>query len=100
MSYPQPRQSSTSPRSDPTCFQICQPAEQMPGDKYQKLSALELARQIEADELSPSAVLDLCADAIAAHGNAVGAFASLDIQQARKTVEFDSAALRLTPLRG
>ena len=31
------------------------------------LSALDLARRIEAGELTPAAVVDLCAQAIAAH---------------------------------
>ena len=43
------------------------------------LSALELARRIEAGTLSPRAVVDLCAEAIAAHESEIGAFAALDL---------------------
>ena len=43
------------------------------------LSALELARRIEAGELTPRAVVDLCAQAIAAKETEIGAFTALDI---------------------
>ena len=47
------------------------------------LSALDLARRIEAGELTPRAVVDLCAEAIAAREPEIGAFAALDIDGAR-----------------
>ena len=40
------------------------------------LSALGLARRIEAGELNPAAVVDLCAEAIAAREAEIGAFAA------------------------
>ena len=49
----------------------------------QKLSALDLARRVEAGELTPEAVVDLCAAAIAAREDEVGAFTHLDIDGAR-----------------
>lgn len=67
---------------------------------FPRLAALDLARQIEAGKLTPAAVLERCAAAIAAHEEAVCAFASLDIQQARKIAERDGGALSVMPLRG
>src|SRR5262245_30393127 len=60
------------------------------------LSALELARQIETGALTPRAVVDLCADAIAKREAEIGAFVALDIEAARARAD-DCAAL---PLRG
>jgi Asp-tRNAAsn/Glu-tRNAGln amidotransferase A subunit and related amidases len=51
------------------------------------LSALELARRIEAGTLRPRAVVELCAEAIAAHENDIGAFAALGIDAARQRAE-------------
>jgi Asp-tRNA(Asn)/Glu-tRNA(Gln) amidotransferase A subunit family amidase len=60
------------------------------------LSALELARRIEAGALSPRAVVELCAEAVATHESEIGAFAELDA--ARRRVE--QQQLALLPLRG
>ena len=62
------------------------------------LSALELARRIEAGALSPRAVVELCAEAIATHENEIGAFAALDLDAARQRAE--QQQLALLPLRG
>jgi Asp-tRNA(Asn)/Glu-tRNA(Gln) amidotransferase A subunit family amidase len=62
------------------------------------LSALDLARRIEAGDLSPRAVLDLCAKAITERDAGIGAFAALDLDAARRHA--DEAALRALPLRG
>ena len=51
------------------------------------LSALDLARRIEAGELTPRAVVDLCAEAIAARESEVGAFVALDLDAARRAAE-------------
>src|SRR3954466_5653861 len=51
------------------------------------LPALELARRIEAGALSPRAVLELCAEAVATHEGDIGAFAALDLDAARRRVE-------------
>jgi len=60
------------------------------------LHALELARRIEAGELTPAAVLEDCERAIAAREAEIGAFAALDLPRAKK-----SAAIAPTgPLRG
>jgi len=60
------------------------------------LSALDLARRIEAGDLTPRAVVDRCADAIAAREHEIGAFATLDIEAARRSAD----GLAATPLRG
>ena len=62
------------------------------------LSALDLARQIEAGTLTPRKVIDLCAQAIAAREAAVGAFVALDVEAACGLAEH--ADLAQTPLRG
>jgi len=62
------------------------------------LSALDLARRIEAGELTPAQVIDRCAEAIAAREAEVGAFVTLNLEGARKAAQ--SAALKSTPLRG
>ena len=49
----------------------------MPGTSM--LSALDLARRIEAGEITPRGVVDLCAEAIAAREKEVGAFVALDL---------------------
>src|ERR1700731_4638633 len=66
----------------------------MPG----MLSALDLARRIEAGELTPRAVVDMCAEAIAARDKEVGAFVVLDLVAARQAAE--NPKLPSTPLRG
>src|ERR1700689_1746447 len=62
------------------------------------LSALDLARRIEAGEITPRAVVDICAEAIAARDKEVGAFVVLDLVAARQAAE--NAKLPSTPLRG
>jgi Asp-tRNA(Asn)/Glu-tRNA(Gln) amidotransferase A subunit family amidase len=62
------------------------------------LSALGLARAIESGELTPAHALDLCADAIAKREKDVGAFATLDIEGARKVAA--RPGIKDTPLRG
>jgi hypothetical protein len=60
------------------------------------LSALALARRIEAGELTPRAVVEMSAQAIAAREKEIGAFAALDIERACNTAD----ALASKPLRG
>ena len=62
------------------------------------LSALDLARRIDAGELSPAAVVDLCVKAIDAREAEIGAFTTLDLGGARLRAQSD--ALARTPLRG
>ena len=62
------------------------------------LSALDLVRRIEAGELMPLAVLELCAQAIDAREKEVGAFAALDLDAARRHAEAPHFAS--TPLQG
>jgi Asp-tRNA(Asn)/Glu-tRNA(Gln) amidotransferase A subunit family amidase len=62
------------------------------------LSALDLARRIEAGELTPRAVVDMCAEAIAACEKEVHAFVVLDLVAARRAAE--NPKLPSTPLRG
>jgi Asp-tRNA(Asn)/Glu-tRNA(Gln) amidotransferase A subunit family amidase len=62
------------------------------------LSALDLARRIEQGELTPRAVVDMCAAAIAAREGEVRAFVVLDLERARRAA--DDAKLRGKPLRG
>ena len=62
------------------------------------LSALELARRIEAGALSPRAVVELCAEAVARHESEIGAFAALELDAARRRVE--QQQLAPLPLRG
>src|SRR5215510_13115324 len=47
------------------------------------LSALKLVRQIETGALTPRAVVELCADAIAKREGEIGAFVALAIEAAR-----------------
>jgi Asp-tRNA(Asn)/Glu-tRNA(Gln) amidotransferase A subunit family amidase len=62
------------------------------------LAALDLARRIEAGELSPRAVVELCAEAIAADEARIGAFVALDIDAARRAAE--EPGLAAAPLHG
>ncbi len=62
------------------------------------LQALDLARRIEAGELSPADVVDLCAEAIAARDAEVCAFAALDV--ARAKAQARDAGLAARPLHG
>ena len=60
------------------------------------LSALDLARRIEAGELKPRAAVELCAEAIAAKEGEIGAFTALDLEGARRVAD----SLASLPLRG
>jgi Asp-tRNA(Asn)/Glu-tRNA(Gln) amidotransferase A subunit family amidase len=62
------------------------------------LSALDLVRRIETGELTPRAVVELCAEAIAAREKDIGAFATLDLAGARGAA--DDPRLSSVPLRG
>src|SRR5262245_29181213 len=62
------------------------------------LSALDLARRIEAGDLKPQAALDLCAQAFAEHEATIGAFATLDLETARHAA--NAASIAALPLRG
>ena len=62
------------------------------------LSALDLARRIEAGELKPRAVVELCAEAIAAREPETRAFVVLDLDAARRAAE--EPHLASSPLRG
>ncbi|HEX4411452.1 MAG TPA: amidase [Xanthobacteraceae bacterium] len=62
------------------------------------LSALDLARRIESGELTPRAVIELCAEAIAAREIDVRAFVVLDLDGARRAAE--APGLASSPLRG
>src|SRR5580693_7018900 len=62
------------------------------------LSALDLARAVEAGTITPRDVVDRCAQAIARHEAEIGAFVALDVEAARRAAEVPG--LRLTPLRG
>jgi Asp-tRNA(Asn)/Glu-tRNA(Gln) amidotransferase A subunit family amidase len=62
------------------------------------LSALDLARRVESGELKPRAVVELCAEAIAAREPDVRAFVTLDLDAARRAA--DAPRLAASPLRG
>jgi Asp-tRNA(Asn)/Glu-tRNA(Gln) amidotransferase A subunit family amidase len=62
------------------------------------LSAVALARAIEAGERTPADVVELCAGAIAEREKEVGAFATLDLEAARKAAQ--QPRLKDKPLRG
>jgi Asp-tRNA(Asn)/Glu-tRNA(Gln) amidotransferase A subunit family amidase len=64
----------------------------------QMLSALDLVRRVEAGELKPRDAVELCAEAIAARENEVGAFAALDLDAARRAAA--APDLASMPLRG
>jgi Asp-tRNA(Asn)/Glu-tRNA(Gln) amidotransferase A subunit family amidase len=64
------------------------------------LSALDLARKVEAGTLQPIDIIEQCADAIAAQEDEVGAFTYLDIDGARKRAREDAARLAAGALRG
>jgi Asp-tRNA(Asn)/Glu-tRNA(Gln) amidotransferase A subunit family amidase len=64
------------------------------------LSALDLARRVEAGEITPEGVVDLCAAAISAREDEVGAFTHLAIDEARALARRDAERLRALPLRG
>jgi Asp-tRNA(Asn)/Glu-tRNA(Gln) amidotransferase A subunit family amidase len=60
------------------------------------LSALDLARRIDSGELTPRAVVEMCAETIAARESEIGAFTAFDIDRARQHA--DQLASR--PLHG
>jgi Asp-tRNA(Asn)/Glu-tRNA(Gln) amidotransferase A subunit family amidase len=62
------------------------------------LAALDLSRRIAAGELSPRAVVELCAEAIGAVEGRIGAFVTLDLDGARHAAE--NSRLLAKPLRG
>ena len=62
------------------------------------LSALGLARRLEAGELTPRRVVEMCAEAVAAREGDVGAFVTLDLEAARRATE--DKRLAFSPLRG
>jgi len=62
------------------------------------LSALDLVRRVESGELTPRALIDLCAEAIAAREKEIGAFVTLDLDAARGAAA--DTHLAATPLRG
>ncbi len=62
------------------------------------LHALDLARKIEAGELTPAALMESCAEAITAGEPRIGAFAALDLAGARAAA--GNPALAGGPLRG
>jgi Asp-tRNA(Asn)/Glu-tRNA(Gln) amidotransferase A subunit family amidase len=62
------------------------------------LQALDLARRIDAGELGPADVVDLCAEAIDAREKDVCAFAALDVERAKSKAR--AADLASRPLRG
>jgi Asp-tRNA(Asn)/Glu-tRNA(Gln) amidotransferase A subunit family amidase len=64
------------------------------------LSALDLIRRIDAGDLTPADIIDLCAQAIAVHESQVGAFITLDLAGAKAQAEKNADALKTLPLRG
>ena len=64
------------------------------------LSALDLARRVEANDITPEGIVDLCAAAIAAREDDVGAFTYLNIEGAKKHAREDAKRLAATPLCG
>ena len=62
------------------------------------MPALDLVRRIEAGELTPRAVADLCTEAIGTREKEVGAFVALDLDAARRAAT--DPRLAATPLRG
>jgi Asp-tRNA(Asn)/Glu-tRNA(Gln) amidotransferase A subunit family amidase len=70
----------------------------MPATLMPAISALDLARRIESGDLTPRAVVDICAEAIALREKEIGAFVVLDLVAARRAA--DDAKIAATPLRG
>ena len=62
------------------------------------LSALGLAKQIAGGELTPRAVVEMCAESIAARERQIGAFVALDLERARRAA--DEPRLASAPLHG
>jgi Asp-tRNA(Asn)/Glu-tRNA(Gln) amidotransferase A subunit family amidase len=72
--------------------------QKLPMTSAPMLSALDLAARIESGDITPGAVIDLCAEAITLHEGEIGAFAALDIDAARRAAA--APDLRSMPLRG
>ena len=64
------------------------------------LSALDLARRIENGDLTAADAVDLCAQAITAREEEVGAFTVLDLAGAKAAASANAATLHALPLRG
>jgi Asp-tRNA(Asn)/Glu-tRNA(Gln) amidotransferase A subunit family amidase len=62
------------------------------------LSARDLVRRLAAGEITALDAVELCAQAIAAREDEIGAFAALDLERARRLAQ--DPALAATPLRG
>jgi Asp-tRNA(Asn)/Glu-tRNA(Gln) amidotransferase A subunit family amidase len=62
------------------------------------LSALDLAARLEAGKLTPRAVIETCAEAIAAREKDISAFVTLDLAGARRAA--DDPRVSSLPLRG
>jgi Asp-tRNA(Asn)/Glu-tRNA(Gln) amidotransferase A subunit family amidase len=62
------------------------------------LSALDLARRVEAGELTPRRIVELCAETIAAREEEVRTFVVLDLDAARRAAE--APRLSSSPLHG
>jgi len=62
------------------------------------LSVLDLVRRLDAGEIKPCDIVELCAEAIAAREPEIGAFVALDIEAAREAAK--QTRLSLSPLRG
>jgi len=62
------------------------------------LSVLDLVRRLDAGEIKPRAVVELCAEAIAAREAEIGAFVTFDVEGARRAAE--QTRLSALPLRG
>jgi Asp-tRNA(Asn)/Glu-tRNA(Gln) amidotransferase A subunit family amidase len=62
------------------------------------LRALELARRLEAGDITPAQIVVLCAEALAKREPEVGAFVALDVEGAHKAAQAEWLAG--TPLRG
>src|SRR4029077_1228981 len=62
------------------------------------LSALDLDARLEAGKLTPRAVVEMCAEAIAAREKDVGPFVTLDLAAARRAA--DDPRLSCLPLYG
>jgi Asp-tRNA(Asn)/Glu-tRNA(Gln) amidotransferase A subunit family amidase len=62
------------------------------------LSVLDLVRRLDAGKTKPRAIVELCAETIAAREPEIGAFVALDIEAARKAA--DEPRLSSSQLRG
>jgi Asp-tRNA(Asn)/Glu-tRNA(Gln) amidotransferase A subunit family amidase len=62
------------------------------------LSALELARRLEAGDITAAAVIDLCAETIARREPEIGAFTAFDLEMTRRAAA--DTRLSQSPLRG